>query len=314
MDIISAILWPFKWVIELLLVSFHALFTTIGLNGDSGLTWVLSIVGLVLVVRAALIPLFVKQIRSQRSMYVLQPDLQKLQKKYKGKTDRESRERMAKEQMELYKKHGSSPFSSCLPLLAQMPVFFSLFSTLQEAQHSKPGVGLLSQDLASSFAQSHFLGASLSETFLDASTVSVKIIAGVMIVLMTASQFITQRQIMAKNQNQATQNSQFAQTQKIMLYVFPVIFLISGISFPLGVLIYWLISNFWTMGQQYYVIRRMPTPGSKAHDERQVRLEKKGKISSTTTETAPDIEAPQPNQRIQPVSKARAKKKPKGTK
>jgi YidC/Oxa1 family membrane protein insertase len=314
MDIISAILWPFKWVIELLLVSFHALFTTIGLNGDSGLTWVLSIVGLVLVVRAALIPLFVKQIRSQRSMYVLQPDLQKLQKKYKGKTDRESRERMAKEQMELYKKHGSSPFSSCLPLLAQMPVFFSLFSTLQEAQHSKPGVGLLSQDLASSFAQSHFLGASLSETFLDASTVSVKIIAGVMIVLMTASQFITQRQIMAKNQNQATQNSQFAQTQKIMLYVFPVIFLISGISFPLGVLIYWLISNFWTMGQQYYVIRRMPTPGSKAHDERQVRLEKKGKISSTTTETAPEIEAPQPNQRIQPVSKARAKKKPKGTK
>jgi YidC/Oxa1 family membrane protein insertase len=247
-------------------------------------------------------------------MYVLQPDLQKLQKKYKGKTDRESRERMAKEQMELYKKHGSSPFSSCLPLLAQMPVFFSLFSTLQEAQHSKPGVGLLSQDLASSFAQSHFLGASLSETFLDASTVSVKIIAGVMIVLMTASQFITQRQIMAKNQNQATQNSQFAQTQKIMLYVFPVIFLISGISFPLGVLIYWLISNFWTMGQQYYVIRRMPTPGSKAHDERQVRLEKKGKISSTTTETAPEIEAPQPNQRIQPVSKARAKKKPKGTK
>jgi YidC/Oxa1 family membrane protein insertase len=314
MDIISAILWPFKWVIELLLVSFHALFTTIGLNGDSGLTWVLSIVGLVLVVRAALIPLFVKQIRSQRSMYVLQPDLQKLQKKYKGKTDRESRERMAKEQMELYKKHGSSPFSSCLPLLAQMPVFFSLFSTLQEAQHSKPGVGLLSQDLASSFAQSHFLGASLSETFLDASTVSVKIIAGVMIVLMTASQFITQRQIMAKNQNQATQNSQFAQTQKIMLYVFPVIFLISGISFPLGVLIYWLISNFWTMGQQYYVIRRMPTPGSRAHDERQVRLEKKGKISSTTTETAPEIEAPQPNQRIQPVSKARAKKKPKGTK
>jgi YidC/Oxa1 family membrane protein insertase len=314
MDIISAILWPFKWVIELLLVSFHALFTTIGMNGDSGLTWVLSIIGLVLVVRAALIPLFVKQIRSQRSMYVLQPDLQKLQKKYKGKTDRESRERMAKEQMELYKKHGSSPFSSCLPLLAQMPVFFSLFSTLQEAQHSKPGVGLLSQDLASSFAQSHFLGASLSETFLDASTLSVKIIAGVMIVLMTASQFITQRQIMAKNQNQATQNSQFAQTQKIMLYVFPVIFLISGISFPLGVLIYWLISNFWTMGQQYYVIRRMPTPGSKAHDERQVRLEKKGKISSTTTETAAEIEAPQPNQRIQPVSKARAKKKPKGTK
>jgi YidC/Oxa1 family membrane protein insertase len=314
MDILSAILWPFKWVIELLLVSFHSLFTTIGMDKNAGLTWVLSIVGLVLVVRAALIPLFVKQIRSQRSMYVLQPDLQKLQKKYKGKTDRDSRERMAKEQMELYKKHGSSPFSSCLPLLAQMPVFFSLFTTLQEAQQSKSGVGFLSAELSASFAQSHFLGASLSETFLTATSDSVKIIAGVMIVLMTGSQFITQLQIMAKNQNQTTMNSQFAQTQKIMLYVFPVIFLVSGVSFPLGVLIYWLVSNFWTMGQQYYVIRRMPTPGSKAHDERQVRLEKKGKAGPTTAEVAEEIEAPQPIQRTQPVSKARAKKKPKGTK
>ena len=83
MDILAAILWPFKWVIEAILVTFHNLFTTIGLQADSGVTWVASIVGLVLVVRAALIPLFVKQIRSQRSMYVIQPDLQKIQKKYK---------------------------------------------------------------------------------------------------------------------------------------------------------------------------------------------------------------------------------------
>lgn len=313
MDILGAILWPFKWVLEAILVTFHSVFTTLGMGENEGYTWVASIVGLVLVVRAALIPLFVKQIKSQRSMYLLQPELQKIQKKYKGKSDRDSRERMAKEQMELYKKHGSSPFSSCLPLLAQMPVFFSLFSTLTEAQHSKPGVGLLSQELSTSFAQSHFLGASLSETFLTASNISVQIIAGVMIVLMTASQFITQKQIMAKNQSQATQNSQFAQTQKIMLYVFPVIFLISGVSFPLGVLIYWLVSNFWTMGQQYYVIRRMPTPGSQAHNERQARLEKKGKLPKSETPVE-EVEAPQQPQRVQPVSKARAKKKPNGKK
>jgi len=312
MDILAAILWPFKWVIEAILVTFHNLFTTIGLQADSGVTWVASIVGLVLVVRAALIPLFVKQIRSQRSMYVIQPDLQKIQKKYKGKTDRDSREKMAKEQMDLYKKHGSSPFASCLPLLAQMPVFFSLFTTLQEAQYKKPGVGLLTQELSESFAASKFLGASLSETFLTATSDSVKIIAAVMIVLMTGSQFITQKQIMAKNQNPETQNSQFAQTQKIMLYAFPVIFLISGISFPLGVLIYWLVSNFWTMGQQYTVIRRMPTPGSIAHTEREARLLKKGKL----VKEAPveEIEAPQVTQRAQPVSKARAKKKPNGKK
>jgi YidC/Oxa1 family membrane protein insertase len=312
MDIFAAILWPFKWVIEAILVTFHSVLTTFGMQTDSGAVWVASIVGLVLVVRAALIPLFVKQIRSQRAMYVLQPDLQKIQKKYKGKSDRDSREKMAKEQMALYKKHGSSPFASCLPLLAQMPVFFSLFTTLQEAQSKKPGVGLLTQELSESFARSKFLGASLSETYITATSVSVQIIAAVMIVLMTGSQFITQKQIMAKNQNPDVQNSQFAQTQKIMLYAFPVIFLISGISFPLGVLIYWLVSNFWTMGQQFVVIKRMPTPGSIAHNERQARLLKKGKI----TEEAPveEIEAPQPAQRVQPVSKARAKKKPNGKK
>lgn len=312
MDIISAILWPFKWVIEAILVTCHSLLTTLGVPPDSGLSWVVSIVGLVLVVRAALIPLFVKQIKSQRSMYVIQPDLQKIQKKYKGKTDRDSREKMAKEQMALYKKHGSSPFASCLPLLAQMPVFFSLFTTLQEAQSKKPGVGFLTQELSDSFSRSTFLGASLSETFITATSTSVQIIAAVMIVLMTASQFITQKQIMAKNQNPDVQNSQFAQTQKIMLYAFPVIFLISGISFPLGVLIYWLVSNFWTMGQQFVVIRNMPTPGSIAHNEREARLIKKGKFSKEEpvepTETTP------PAQRVQPVSKARAKKKPNGKK
>ena len=313
MDIISLILFPFKWILEAILVLFHSLFTTIGLNADAGVTWVLSIIGLVLVVRAALIPLFVKQIRSQRAMYVLQPDLQKLQKKYKGRKDRDSRERMAKEQMELYKKHGSSPFASCLPLIAQMPVFFSLYATLTEAQNSKPGVGLLSKELSVSFASADFVGARLSETFINGASVSGQILAGIMIILMSASQFITQKQIMAKNQNPDVQNSQFVQTQKILLYVFPLIFLVTGLAFPLGVLIYWTVSNFWTMGQQFFVIRRMPTPGSIAHKEREARLVKKGKIKiEEPTVTEQDEE--KPTQRVQPVSKARAKKKPKGKK
>lgn len=313
MDIISLILFPFKWILEAILVLFHSLFTTIGLNADAGVTWVLSIIGLVLVVRAALIPLFVKQIRSQRAMYVLQPDLQKLQKKYKGRKDRDSRERMAKEQMELYKKHGSSPFASCLPLIAQMPVFFSLYATLTEAQNSKPGVGLLSKELSVSFASADFVGARLSETFINGASLSGQILAGIMIILMSASQFITQKQIMAKNQNPDVQNSQFVQTQKILLYVFPLIFLVTGLAFPLGVLIYWTVSNFWTMGQQFFVIRRMPTPGSIAHKEREARLVKKGKIKIEEP-TVSEQDEEKPTQRVQPVSKARAKKKPKGKK
>lgn len=321
------LLWPIKWVIELILVAFHSGFTFLGLQTDSGLSWVLAIVGLVLVVRAALIPVFVKQIKSQRNMMLIQPELQKLQKKYRGKTDRESRERFAREQMDLYKRTGSNPLSSCLPLLLQMPIFMGLFFVLNDAQANKAGVGLLDQGLASSFSSAELFGAPLSATFFSTfseqsanfDSWSVRILAAVMIFLMTASQFITQKQIIAKNQNPDNANSQFMQTQKILLYVLPLVFLISGVSFPLGVMTYWTVSNFWTMGQQYIVIRNMPTPGSPAFKEREERLRRKGKLvepetpttasdSGSSTDTA-NPSASTSKQRQQPVSKQRAKKK-----
>jgi YidC/Oxa1 family membrane protein insertase len=278
-----------------------------GLESNSGISWVLAVVGLVLVVRAALIPVFVKQIKSQRNMMLVQPELKKLQDKYKGKTDRDSRERMAREQMELYKRTGSNPLSSCLPLLLQMPIFTGLFFVLNDAGNNKSGVGLLTQEMAISFSQAEIFGAKLSDTFFGSDLINVKIIAGIMIVAMTASQFITQKQIMTKNQNPDVQNSQFMQTQKILLYVLPFVFLISGVSFPLGVMTYWLVSNFWTMGQQFLVIRNMPTPGSIAHREREARLAKKGKIK--LEESTPEAVVEQPTQRQQPIGKNRAKKK-----
>jgi YidC/Oxa1 family membrane protein insertase len=306
------LLWPIKWVIELILVSFHSLFTAIGMAPEQGITWVLSIVGLTVIVRAALIPVFVKQIKSQRNMMTAQPEIAKLQKKYKGKTDRESREKFAKEQMELYKRTGSNPLSSCLPLLIQMPIFSGLFFVLNDAQHSvttgKGGVGLMNLDLSQMFAQSDLFGAPLKDTFLSSANIEVKILAAVMILVMTASQFITQKQIMAKNQNPDTANSQYMQTQKIMLVLFPIIFAISGISFPIGVMFYWLASNFWTMGQQFVVIRNMPTPGSKAHHEREARLAKKGKLPKKTEAIEAEIVEETPRQRTQPTGKARAKK------
>ncbi len=313
MDIIGAILWPIKWVIELILVTFHTVFSAViadPLGANAGVVWVLSIIGLVLVVRAALIPVFVKQIKSQRNMIVMQPELAKLQKKYKGKTDRESREKFAQEQMALYKKTGSNPLSSCLPLLLQMPIFGGLFLTLNDAQHDKAGsAGILTEELAKSFSSASLFGAKLSETFLSATSTSVQILAAVMVLVMTATQFITQRQIMAKNQNPDVQNSQYMQTQKIMLYIFPVIFMISGVSFPLGVMFYWLTSNFWTMGQQFLVIRNMPTPGSIAHRQREERLARKGKLSKAAPVEAVEEETPATTQRQQPAGKKRAKKK-----
>ena len=308
-------LFPIKWVIELLLVSFHSLFGFFGLAPESGISWVLSIVGLVLVVRSALIPLFVKQIKSQRNMMLVQPELQKLQKKYKGKNDRDSREKFAKEQMDLYKRTGSNPLSSCLPILVQIPIFMGLFFTLNDAQARKSGVGPMNSELAIQFSEATLLGAKLSETFLTATTIQVQIMAGVMVFLMSASQFITQKQIIAKNQNPAVQNSQYMQTQKILLYVFPLIFVVSGVAFPIAVITYWLTSNFWTMGQQFIVIRNMPTDGSPAYQARIERLAKKGKLpkelqekldAEAAAKAAADAE--EKTQREQPKGKNRAKK------
>ena len=198
MNIIDTILWPIKWVVELILVAFHELWSFIGLDPNAGLTWVLSIVGLVLVIRAALIPIFVKQIKSQRRMLEVAPQLKKIQDKYKGKKDQFSREAMSRETMELYKKTGTNPLSSCLPLLLQMPIFFSLFSVLHNAQTGVVGVGLLNPALSKSFGTSSLFD--IAPLHLAISTaegnVAVIVIAIIMIILMTGSQFITQLQIM----------------------------------------------------------------------------------------------------------------------
>src|SRR5450830_371282 len=261
MDILGTILWPIKWVVELLLVSWHSLWTFLGLNPDAGFTWVLSIVGLVLVIRAALIPIFVRQIKSQRRMLEVAPQLKKIQDKYKGKKDQFSREAMSRETMELYKKTGTNPLSSCLPLLLQMPIFFSLFSVLSSAQNydktHQAGVGLLTGPLAKSFGESSLFGVAPLKLAISTANGngSVIAIAVIMVVLMTGSQFITQLQIMSKNQSAEMKASPMFKQQRILLY--------------------WLVSNFWTMGQQFLVIRNMPTPGSEAALARESRMAKK---------------------------------------
>ncbi|MDF2562683.1 MAG: rane protein insertase YidC [Microbacterium sp.] len=314
MDFISLILWPIKWVIELILVAFHSMWTFFGLDPDSGVTWVLSIVGLVIVVRAALIPIFVRQIKSQRRMLEVAPQLKKIQDKYKGKKDQFSREAMSRETMDLYKRTGTNPLSSCLPLLLQMPIFFGLFSVLNDASvKDQAGVGALSQDLADSFAGAVFLGAPLSSTFISAMNAGgpwqVMVVAAVMIVLMTASQFITQLQIVSKNMSPETKASPMFRQQRILLYLLPLVFAFSGVAFPLGVMFYWLVSNFWTMGQQFIVIRNMPTPGSEAARAREARLAKKGKlVVEEKQDSAVAVEEPKKTQRQQPIGKSRSKK------
>jgi len=310
----NTLLWPIKWVVELLLVGWHYFWTFLGLNEDAGITWVLSIVGLVLVIRAALIPLFVRQIKSQRRMLEVAPQLKKIQDKYKGKKDQFSREAMSRETMELYRKTGTNPLASCLPLLLQMPIFFSLFSVLQNAQHEQVGVGLLNAELSRSFGESVLFGVAPLKLAISTAdgNVAVIVIAVVMVILMTASQFITQLQIMSKNQSEEMKASPMYRQQRVLLYLLPLVFLFSGFTFPLGVMFYWLVSNFWTMGQQFLVIRNMPTPGSEAALAREARLAKRQQRRGITiVEDSPEaIEQPKTTtQRQQPVNQKNRKKK-----
>ncbi|MCY1157132.1 MAG: yidC [Citricoccus sp.] len=323
MDFFAIILWPFKWVMSWILGAFHTVLDWLGMDPDSGVTWTLSIILLVILVRTLLIPLFVKQIKSQRAMQAMQPEIQKLQAKYKGKTDQLSRQAMAMEQQALFKEHGTSPFAACLPMLVQMPFFFALFQILSgagAAAERGEGEAALSADQIRSFGDAIFLGAPMQSTFLGSLgenlNVAVIIVSLVMIVLMTASQFYMQKMLMSKNMSEAAMTGPFAQSQKFMLYILPLVFGIGGINFPIGVLIYWTATNFWAVGQQMWIIRNNPTPGSLAERELNERRAAKGlpPVGKAAQEAAAKAEAEaarvqQAGQRQQPKRQTKKRRK-----
>ncbi|WP_053386030.1 membrane protein insertase YidC [Leucobacter japonicus] len=315
MDFFETILWPLRWLVELVLAVWHQAFTWIGMDPESGLTWVLSIIGLVVVVRSALIPVTVRQIKSQRRMMDLAPEMKKIQDKYKGKKDQFSREAMSRETMALYKKHGTNPFSSCLPILIQMPVFFSLFYVLRHAADNSVGIGFMTKELTNNFNAASLFGAPLKMTFTqgwESGNWTVVVLLGINVILMIGSQFFTQLQIMSKNVSDETKNSPMYRQQRILLYIIPFAFLFSGVAFPLALNVYWFTSNLWTMAQQFIVIRNMPTPGSDAWRERQARLKAKGKLTDDEKRAqarGEEIIALPEGQRQQPLSSKRAKKK-----
>ena len=313
----DTLLQPIMIAVAWIMVGVHDLLTNLGLGADSGVTWTLSIVALVIIMRALLIPLFVKQIRSARAMQMLSPELQALQKKYKGRNDPASREAMTRETMALYQKHGTNPFSSCLPVLAQSPIFFALFRLLNNlddiAAGTYPTIGPMDVPTAGSIENAEVFGAKISSFFFqaDAST-SVKVVTVALIVAMSVTTFTTQKQLTQKNMPATALQGPMAQQQKMLLYALPIIFAVSGVNFPIGVLIYWTTTNLWSMGQQFYVIRRNPTPGSEAERRLKERRAKKAAKHGVVLEEESTTEPSKTRgQRQQPVRKDRAR--PAGT-
>lgn len=305
---IDRLMAPLDLAVSWLLVTWHSALSTV-LNPAAGSTWLLSIVGLVIVIRIVLIPLFVKQVKAQRGLQLIQPQMKELQRKYAG-----DRERLGQETMKLYRETGTNPLASCLPILLQAPIFFALFRVLQYgiAQEKPIGVFGDQQALLNQAHDATFLGVPLWGYFNGAAMTdapgATRALTMVMVILMSATTFLTQRQLMVKNM---AADNPMARQQKMLLYVFPVIFLISGIYFPVGVLMYWLTTNLWSMGQQFWIIRNNPTPDTPAYAAWEARKRAKqrraairrGEISAdaVTIETAPAL-------RQQPKRASRAKR------
>ncbi|HWH28119.1 MAG TPA: membrane protein insertase YidC [Mycobacteriales bacterium] len=240
----------------------HAGLSTV-LDPASGLAWGLSIVLLTVTVRLVLFPLFVKQIKSQRRMQEIAPMVKELQKKHKG-----DRETLNTELMKLYRENNANPISGCLPLLLQLPVFFALFHVIR---HFGPGQEEsrfgLSPQLLEEGGRAQIFGAPVAANFRSTagelaelgagSSTTVRVVAAVMVVMMGATTYWTQRQMIARA---GATDPQQIMIQKFLLYVLPLSFAVSGVIFPVGVLLYWVTTNVWSMGQQAYVIKRMPPP------------------------------------------------------
>ncbi len=234
-----------------------------------GLSWVLAIVFLVVTIRLILFPLFVKQIKSQRAMQELQPEMAKLRKQYGS-----DRQGLSQAMMALQKERGVNPLAGCLPILPQIPVFLSLFHVLRRLAPDKPGLYSWSDELTDEAARAKLFGAPISSSFnmagaketaiLDIAGVTytnIRIVAFVLIVVMCLTTYITQKQIMKRS---GPVEGQAAMVQKILLYVMPAGLFVSGFIFPIGVLLYWFTNNLWTLGQQFFILRKMPPPGSDA--------------------------------------------------
>ncbi|MER7847607.1 membrane protein insertase YidC [Kitasatospora sp. NPDC096077] len=267
---------PLYTAVSWIIVQFHSLYSNV-FNPDGGWAWGLAIASMVVVIRICLIPLFVKQIKATRAMQAIQPKMKAIQERYKN-----DKQRQSEEMMKLYKDAGTNPFSSCLPIIVQAPFFTALYGVLSNVAKGHD-IGVIHGPLLVSAGKAHIFGAPLSATFVSSPETSVKIVTAVMIIMMSLSQFVTQRQLMTKNVD-LTVKTPFMQQQKMLMYVFPVMFAVMGINFPVGVLVYWLTTNVWSMGQQLVVIHNNPTPGSKAFSERQARLKKAGRLRADGTE------------------------------
>ena len=235
--VIANILQPLIDVANAVLQTFH----------DWGLSWGGAIIALTIATRTLLIPLTYKQLKGMRALQAFQPQIKELQEKYKN-----DRQRLSQEMMKFYQENKINPLASCIPLLAQMPIFITLFYTLRGplrddmcGQSAKPCGEVLNPATGQ-------LGG-WGESFLFIPDLTDKAFGGVLIaliVLYVGTQLVSGL-IMATTADR---------NQRLLMMALPFIFIPFIIGFPAGLILYWITTNFWTIGQQAVVNKVIPPP------------------------------------------------------
>ncbi|MQA93117.1 MAG: membrane protein insertase YidC [Streptosporangiales bacterium] len=260
---------PLYEAVAWVLIKIHAGLSTF-LDPDGGAAWGLSIVLLTVCVRLLIFPLFVKQINSSRKMQELQPKVQELRKKFKN-----DKQKLNQETVKLYQESGANPLGGCLPLLVQFPIFISLFNVLRTVAMGQAKYGF-TQELVDSARYAKIFHAPLAAQFLTgfgpmsadtgdlsslgADPVMARVVIGIAVVVSSITTFLTVRQSVTRSIRQMPDNPMASQ-QKILMYLSPA-FALFGLTLPIGVLIYWVTTNIWSLVQQHMVYRRYPLPGA----------------------------------------------------
>ncbi|TCD54293.1 membrane protein insertase YidC [Alloscardovia theropitheci] len=271
---IYRILYPLEWLMTQLMVIYHRIFEFLGMSSGPGFAWVLSIIFLTITVRLVILPFFVRQMTSMSRMQALQPQMQKIQNKYKGKTDAASREAQSRETMKLYQDNNVNPMGSCVPALIQGPVFMALFYILSAIQPIAEGkradLGGFTKEIAQQIMHTEVFGTRISLNFGSASGTG-KVIIGLFVAYMCITMFLSQYYSLRRNMPKESIGTQQYNTQRIMAFIFPVMYIFSGIAFPFAVLVYWATNNTWTLVQMIFQIENFPTPGSAAFESKKKR-------------------------------------------
>jgi YidC/Oxa1 family membrane protein insertase len=229
------------------------------LGPTSGSTWILSIVILVVAMRLILLPLFIKQMHTQRAMTALTPRINEIRKKYKG-----DKEKLNAETMKLYQEAGVNPLMGCLPVLLQMPLFFALFSVLRAiAEPTTPLKYNLKTSFVHDVGQAQIFGVSIKDTFLHGTSLHVHIVVAFVVLVSMATTYLTVRQSMKRGMMPTGSDNPMGQSQKMMAYVMP-LFALTGLYWPFGLVLYWVTTNLWTLGQQYMLLRKYPVGAAAA--------------------------------------------------